>query len=480
MLFNRFNLLIFISTFQFLFFIQPLKAEFFKDYNDLKKTENFSEPAVVAMVDETTGKGGGVFTWKPYDTSEEIFGLVVSCSNSQFKGNWIRQQSNLNPDWFGAINKKELPGNISPTFRALGYSDSTIKSRYANLIPDISLDDTPDWAALQFMCKLQEKGWLSIELNPLDYFINRTVVLAENTKPSFEITFQIEGSGARIYSINKNGFPYFYSMPKTQKISQDVFCARRFHISNLNLRGSAKSGSGSVGISIGGTFHSLIENIQIHSMDTGIVLRHAMSSEIYRCNAVGCYNVSFFLGSGNKIWEGATPPTSGSNQSRIIASRTFPAENQFAGCVIHQSSECRVVDFTLDGGGKRSVDYAVIINTGGTTTVKDGYVEGLHGETNCDSALIKFRGNGASIFVAKDLYIQMKSVIIELDAMSSSAQVTCENFSYMPAGSTFANKGNGAWDFKNIFSKDKNPEWKTSDGYNSPQKEKIRNVRKLQ
>ena len=457
-----------------------MNAAFFKDYAALKKSENFSEPAVVAMVDETTGKGGGVFTWKPYDTSEEIFGLIVSCSNNQFKGNWIRQTSNLNPDWFGAVNKKDLPGNISPTFRALGYADSTLKTRYANLIPDISLDDTPDWAALQYMCKLQEKGWLSIELNPLDYFINRTVILAENTKPSFEITFQIEGNGARIYSINRNGYPYFYSMPKTQKISQDVFCARRFHISNLNLRGNTKSGSGSVGISIGGTFHSLIENIQIHSMDTGIVLRHAMSSEIYRCNAVGCYSVSFFLGSGNKIWEGATPPTSGSNQSRIIASRTFPAENQYAGCVIHQSSECRVVDFTLDGGGKRSVDYAVIINTGGTTTVKDGYVEGLHGETNCDSALIKFRGNGASIFVAKDLYIQMKSVIIELDAISSTAQVTCENFSYIPAGSTFANKGNGAWDFKNVFNKDKNPDWKTSDGYKIPQKEKIRNVRKLQ
>ena len=50
----------------------------------------------------------------------------------------------------------------------------------------------------------------------------------------------------------------------------------------------------------------------------------------------------------------------------------------------------------------------------------------------------------------------------------------------MPAGSTFANKGNGAWDFKNVFSKDKNPEWKTIEGYNIPQKEKIRNVRKLQ
>jgi hypothetical protein len=454
-------------------------AEFLKDYEALRNTKNFNEPHIVAYCDSFTNKGGGIFVWKQYDNSDAVWGLIIP-SNSEAKGNWIRQdQQTLNPDWFGATNIKLTVAGLPPTFRNLGYSEEVIRSRYLTLIPDISLDDTPDWAALQMACKLQEKGWLSVTLNPKDYYINRTIRLPETTRPSFEYHFQLEGNGAWLYSTNKTGFPFLYTMPKNQKMSQDVFCSRRFNIRNLSIKGNAGKGNGAVGIAIGGTFHSLLENIQLMSLDTGIVLRHAMSTEIYRCNAVNNYFISYYIGCGKDVWEGATPSKSGSNQSRVIASRTFPSDNQFAGVVIDQSSECRVVDFTLDGGSNRNVSYGVIINTGGTSTVKDGYVEGIHGETFCDSALIKFRGNGASIFTAKDLYVQMKGVIVELDAMNNVAQVNISNVTYLPPGSTFANKGNGAWDFTNVFGKQQIPLWKTEKGFSMPGKGKVRNTVKL-
>jgi len=229
-------------------------------------------------------------------------------------------------------------------------------------------------------------------------------------------------------------------MPSDQKQSENIFCARRFTIKNLNLRGNSKS-SNDNGIAIGGTFHSLIENIQLAGLDTGIILRHALSTIVTRCNAVGCSSVSYYVGSGNGFWLNGSATNSGSNQTKIISCRQFSGDRQYAGVIIRESSECRVEDFTLDGGGKRHTAFAIYFDTRGATTVKDGYVKGVHGEAAVDSALVKFRGGNAAQFEVTDLYVQYPCTLVELEVIKNGAQVTCSNFSYFPGESNFANKG---------------------------------------
>lgn len=442
----------------------------------LRSCRNFDKAQIISQFDSLTPGGGGVFVYVHQDLRAEIFGLLIKSNVDGYPGTWIRQDAfRLHPDWFGARHVSAL-GIKPPTFRELGYSEEEVMRRYYRHIPDISLDDTPDFAALQMVFKVMDYGYYTADLGPADYFINRTLTLPE--KPRFSTTthYIINGNGALITSIHKEPLTFLETMPQDQKQGLNIFTDRRFRIRDLVLRGQSPPGSGTTGIRIGATFHSLIENVHFSYMDTGIVLRHAMSTIISQCNALFCYKVGYFIGSGN--WPGATGPTSGSNQSKIISSRMFAWPGQFAGIIISKSSECSVIDFTMDGGEERNVAYGILINTGGLTVVKDGFVDGVHGECAVDSAFIKFRGGGNAFFEVRDLYIQMPGTIVELETTYGGAQVKCENFSYFPPSSGFASKGNGTWHFDHVFEKKQNAKWRTGSGYSVPAEDKIRNIRK--
>ena len=452
-----------------------LKADFLKTYDDLKQSNNFSESHFISYADAFTQKGGGLFSWLPNDTRAEAWGLIIKSNLKGAAGSWVRQNvTSLNPDWFGATRTKTAKPDMQLSFRALGYTEQQIKARYSIYIPDISLNDYPDWAAIQMMCKLQEQGWLAIELPSGDYYINRKIILPEPDKPNTVVQYSIEGNGSWFYSVNNNGFPFFSTMPKNQSESQNVFCARRFTIKNLSIIGRREV-AGTVGIAIGGTFQSLIENIHLIGLDTGIVLRHAMSTTVLRCNAVGCRTISYFMGSGRNTWEGGNSTNSGCNQSKIISCRQFTSDGQFAGVYISESSECRVEDFVLDGSGKRHTSYGIYIDTRNASTVKDGYVKGIHGEAAVDSALVKFRGNTAS-FQVSDVFVQYSCTLVELEG---SSQVQCSQFSYFPGDCTFASKGGGIWKFDNVFNRAKSINWRTDGEYSIPDEKRVRNDKKL-
>lgn len=458
----------------FLFIHSFLHAEFLKDYEALKNTRNFSQPHYVGAADQITGKGGGLFNWVENDLRQEAWGIIIKSSQEGKTGSWVRQDvARISPDWFGAVNIQKTKAGLSPTFRNLGYDEEIIRKRYFSYIPDISLDDTPDWAALQLACRLMERGWDSVILSSENYYINRGIQLPETKKNNETRHFIIDGNGAEIYQTGQEAITFFNTMPRTQKMSQDIFTARRFTIRNLSIYGKAPAGSGSKGIAIGGAFHSLIEDVVCTTLDTGIVLRHAMSTVIRRCNSVNCFSVSYFMGSGAGVWEGASAINSSSNQSQIVSSRTVSWTNQKACVVIMHSSECRVDDFTLDGGEKKHTDYVVVINTGLATTVKDGYVKGIHGESMVDSALVKFRGNGNALFEVSDLYIQYPCTLVELEVPSGYAQVNCKHFIYYPDKSNFANRGNGGtWKFEDAL-RGKQAVWKTGEGFQSPVKSRL-------
>jgi hypothetical protein len=452
----------------------PSYGAFLKDYKALQATDDFNEPHYVAYADERTGKGGGLFSWVAGEKQEEIWGLIIESSKNK-NGRWVRQtDGGLHPSWFGAMNKRR---GDAPTFSSFGYSKNEVTERYGRLIPDISLNDTPDWAALQMMCKLQQMGYNTIELSSDTFFLNRSIRLPEPVKNSAVVHYKIEGNGATFISVSSAGFTYLYSVPSDQKQSENIFSARRFTIRDLILRGNNRA-KGDNGIAIGGTFHTLIENIQLAGLDTGIILLHALSSIITRCNAVGCNSVSYYIGSGNGYWINANSTNSGSNQTKVISCRQFTADNQYAGVIIRESSECRVEDFTLDGGGKRHTAYAIYFDTRGSTTVKDGFVKGVHGEATVDSALVKFRGS-AAMFEVTDLFVQYPCTLVELDAMKGGSQVICSDFSYFPGSSTFANKGNGKWQFFNVTGKGKAPTWKSGNGYTEPSSTQWKESRKM-
>lgn len=466
-----------------LFFLltTSLPARQLRYYAELADTDDFSEAHYVTSIDSLTPGGGGYFVWVANDLCPGLWGVRIKSSQSGKAGTWVRQFNGpLSADWFGARHLPQSLAGTSPTFRNLGYEEHEIKRRFGALIPDISFDDTPDRTALQMCMIALENGYSEVMLGTADFYINRTITLPEKIKPGDFTSWSINGSGATIYSVNTTGFAFFESLPRDQRQGLDEFTARRFTITNLILRGRSLPGSGSVGIRIGATFHSKFENIHFADLDTGIVLRHAMSSEIYRCNAVNCYSISYYLGSGEGVWSGANAPNSGSNQSRVIGSRVFASDGQYAGVYISNSSECRVTDLALDGGEERKIGYAVYINTGGTTTVKDGYVKGVHGEAGITNALVKFRGDGNALFMLEDVFVQMKCTVAELEVISGYAQITCSNFSYFPPGSNFANKGNGgAWTFIHVFEKNAEVKWKTGSGYSPPIPERIKNSRKL-
>jgi len=472
------KILSFLLLFSFHF---DVNAGFLKYLNELKTCDQFEEVQFVKSIDSLTPGGGGAFAWIEKDLQAEFWGWRIKSELNGKPGTWVRQDVfSFSPEWFGALHLKISPSLLPPTFRNLGYTETDVRQRYLRFIPDISLDDTPDWAALQMSFLAMDKGIYAVTFGNGDYYINRSLRLPETTRFTDNTIYLIEGNGTTITSINEDGFAFFESIPKNQRQGLDIFTARRFTIKNLILRGKAKAGNGSVGIRIGATFHSIFENIHFANLDTGIVLRHAMSSEIVRCNAVNCYSVCYYLGSGKGAWPGANAPNSGSNQSRVIGSRMFVADGQYAGVMISNSSECRVDDFTVDGGAERHTAFVIHINTGGTTTVKDAFVKGVHGEAAVDSALIKCRGNGNALFDISDLFVQMKCTLVELETPSGYAQVNCSNFSYFPPGSTLAHKGNGgAWSMENVFEKKTEPIWKKGKGYSEPIPERWRNIKKL-
>lgn len=450
-------------------------------YRDLEETEDFSASHYVIDIDSLTPGGGGWFIWMAADLKPGLWGLRFKSKQSGKAGSWVRQFNGpVQADWFGARHMPQSLAGTSPTFKELGYNEDEIRQRFTRFIPDITMEDTPDFAALQMCMVAMEEGFYHIHLGPSDFFINRTIRLPEKTRPTDNTIYRIDGSGCTITSINSNGYAFLESLPINQREGLDIFTSRRFLISDIIFRGTALPGAGGVAIRIGATFHSCIENVHLANLDTGIVLRHAMSTEIIRCNSVNCYTISYYLGSGAGVWPGADAPNSGSNQSRIIGSRVFTAPGQYAGVYISNSSECRVIDLALDGGQERNIAYAVYINTGATTTVKDGYVQGIHGEAGIDSALVKFRGDGNAMFRVSDLYIQMKCTIVELEAMYGYAQVNCSDFSYIPPGSSFANRGNGgAWSFINALGKGEDIKWKSGKFFSPPVPERLRVVRKL-
>lgn len=454
-------------------------AAFLPQYSDLLQTTNFSEPHYVGVADRISQQGGGLFTWIQGDTREEIWGLIFKSNQTDANGRWVRQDSvAFNPDWAGALHRE---GNALYSFLSLGYTQTDIQRRYSRWIPDISMNDSPDWAALQLAFKAMEQGYLRVSLPSGTYHLNRGLQLPANKKPNEVMHFLIEGNGAQLICYAEEGYSILGTMPLNQKMSQDMYTARRFHIKDLHLKGKNTSkGKGTAGIRIGGSFHSLIENIQLSQLDTGIILRHAMSCEIYRCNASGCFNVAYYLGSGKGVWEGATGANSGSNQSKIRSSRIFIYDGQKAGAVVEHSSECRVEDFTLDGGQKRHIQYVILFNTGGVTTVKEGYIKGVHGEAMVDSALIKVRGGGNALFAISDLFVQMPCTVVELETISGYAQVIVENVSYMPQASNFSNIGQGgSWEFRNVFERSREPVWKQGPNNQLPVKERIKNQKKL-
>lgn len=449
-------------------------AEFLKDYDALKNSRNYNEPHYVGMADPVSNKGGGLFSWVTDDLRPEAWGIILKSTEEGKQGSWVRQDlTRISPDWLGACNIQKTKSGQSPTFRNLGYDEETIRRRYFMYIKDISLDDTPDWAALQLACRFQELGYEAITLSALPYYINRSVILPETRKNNETRHFILEGNGAEIYQVDNTAISFFYTLPSSQKISQDIFTARRFTLRNFSIYGKAPAGSGSKGIVIGGTFHSLLEDIVCSNLDTGIVLRHAMSTVIKRCNSVNCFSVNYFFGSGYGVWPGATAINSSSNQSQVVSSRSVAYTRQDACVVIMHSSECRVDDFTLDGGEKKHTNYVVYINTGLATTVKDGYVKGIHGEAMTDSALVKFRGNGNALFEVSDLYIQYPCTLVELEVPTGYAQVNCSHFIYFPDKSNFANKGNGGtWKFEDVL-RGKPVNWKAGEGFQVPVKSRI-------
>jgi len=251
----------------------------------------------------------------------------------------------------------------------------------------------------------------------------------------------IVGNGCSLIDGTATGLKYLIGRTFATQADADAAQSYAVNISKLGLIGNGKTG---IGIDLGSTYNSVIEQCSFTSLGTGLWLRFALMTAVRNCMFTNNLTNGAVSDMGN--WTGASNSNSQSNHTRFEQCRVFAADNSNAGFKFFAVSGNLVEQCIVEGG---KVVNAIDFDSNGSGVVKDFTIHLTHVETTCQNAIMKVRQDDGYVQVDK-VFSQYKNVMVDATA-SAYPKIFVSNVPYLPTGSQFKwNSGGIRWVFNNM------------------------------
>lgn len=307
------------------------------------------------------------------------------------------------PDKYGAVHQTK-------TFAQAGKDQTYINTNYPGI--GATVNDQIDWAALQMAVNeacSKGKGLIlkGGELSP--YRINRSVML-----PKYYVSIVIYGNYAMIQSTDNGSYDLLTRQAPTDNGDANVMInSSRTTIGQLLLKG----GLNQIGINLGPMYQGTFVNVNGFGLKTCIHLRFDLQADVSYCNATNCTN-GFIADMGN--WSGASNSNSQSNHTTFRGCHYYGDGRDINNNVVGvgfaaiASSGVTFLDCIVEG---YEVKYGILIDSKGSTVVKNGTITNCHVECingTPQGSFIHWKPNGGILHVSK-VFGQYGGLMIEVD-----------------------------------------------------------------
>lgn len=250
----------------------------------------------------------------------------------------------------------------------------------------------------------------------------------------------INGNGCSLIDNTTAGLPYLLGRRFTSQAEADLAQSYAVNIKGLGFIGK---GSG-IGLDLGATYNSVIEQCSFTLLNEGIHLRFALMTGVRNCMFTNNLQYGAVSDMGN--WIGASNSNSQSNHTRFEQCRVFCADASLAGFKFFAVSGNKVDQCIVEGG--QPID-GINFDSNGSAVVKDFTVELTHIETTCTGAGIKARQDDGYVHLDK-VFTQYPMTLVDVTG-SGYPHILIENIPYLPTGTKFKTSGNNiVWSFFNM------------------------------
>jgi uncharacterized protein (TIGR02145 family) len=267
------------------------------------------------------------------------------------------------------------------------------------------------------------------------YLINSTVNLTKVDSGSS--TLLIEGYGCTLKT-NTSSVRIFNRQPIDQS-EASVMVSSSIQIKGIKFIGSGLTGQ--MGLFLGATYGSSINDCYFGSFDTGLRTEFALMTEINNTLLQSCSNRHVDINYGSS-WGGSTS-NSQSNSTTLRNVRVYSSTGSNSCIYIESCSGIHLDNVICEGGNPLDNIY---FNGRNSTVVKEFSCRGLHLENTPSNSHITITSVGGGTYTFKNIFTQYPSKLISnLD--SSGIDIIVEDVPWIPSGTTL--EGSARWLFKN-------------------------------
>jgi hypothetical protein len=229
-------------------------------------------------------------------------------------------------------------------------------------------------------------------------------------------------------------------------MSEAVNGQDNFYRYSINIHDVLFKGAGN-GLSINCMYSPIIYNCQFEYKDTGLIGTFALNALIQQNRFTNCKMVASCFKSGVGTISGAGLSTSASNNCRFIGNRVFNANNAFAAYVTIACSGVVYMDNISEGGTPMYHFY----NDGQNNTTS-WYYTAIRNHIESKATISSFYSKERQcMHLFQNNYFQYPSVMYDINSYAGSNQVTVDQMTWIPTGSTMTSTGNVRWRFTNLY-----------------------------
>lgn len=253
-------------------------------------------------------------------------------------------------------------------------------------------------------------------------------------------------AGSTIYDNSANGLPALLvrSAPY-QKFALDSMQDVAIIIRDGELKG--KNGTGTL-VDVAATYASVIDAVDFTNANVGMWARFCMMMSVSGGLYGGIDSIASIYDMGN--WAGATNSNSQSNHSSRERLRVFNMPNAKAAFADIAASGISNETMISEGCTECRPDYHFIVNSKGSTVVKDWRGKGIHLEREADSAGFKFRFAGGYGEI-DGAFNQYPMVLVDAEAATGNPHLYIKNVPHFPGGTKLKTTGTAVvWSFDEI------------------------------
>lgn len=255
-------------------------------------------------------------------------------------------------------------------------------------------------------------------------------------------TLIINGNGATIQPSGLTALPVLIQrVPSNQVEATGSMDDYKFVIRDLNFNGK----NGGVGLELGASVGSVVENCTFSNLITGLYLKYCPSTKVMNCTAnVG--GMGFVASYGD--WTNATTQNTQSGNTRFEQCRVNVNNGGYAGFVIHAANNVVLDQCVVEGG---TPNYHVFFDSIGSPLVKSLTIRNMYLDATASLAGLKLRLAGGYAKI-DGLYSQLDMTLVSAESAGGYPHLYVENVPWMSSGTRFETLGSAVvWSFKEIL-----------------------------